>query len=124
MDGKKLENLLIYKQAIALSNMAWEVFEKLPQNIKFHIGNQFVDSVDSIGANIAEGFGRFHYKDSIRFYYIARGSLFEVKHWLSLLKKRKLIDDNVFLVFQNALEKEGIWINNFIKGIKSCSKES
>jgi hypothetical protein len=53
--------------------------------------DQFVDSVDSIVANIAEGFGRFHYRDNMRFYYYSRGSLLEAKHWIKLLYQRGLI---------------------------------
>ena len=50
------------------------------------IGKQLVRSADSIAANISEGFGRYHFKDSKRFYYISRGSLFETKTWLEKSK--------------------------------------
>jgi len=61
------------------------------------MGFQFVESADSIGANIAEGYGRFHYLDKIKFYYNARGSYKECRfHWLNLLQERKKIslDEN------------------------------
>lgn len=51
-------------------------------------GQQFVSSVDSIGANIAEGDGRYHYLEKIKFYYNARASLVESCHWNDLLKER------------------------------------
>ncbi|MBA4411197.1 MAG: four helix bundle protein [Bacteroidota bacterium] len=41
------------------------------------IGAQFIEAADSISANIAEGFGRYHKKDKIKFYYYSRGSTFE-----------------------------------------------
>ncbi|HRZ29314.1 MAG TPA: four helix bundle protein [Candidatus Paceibacterota bacterium] len=41
------------------------------------IGTQFITAIDSIGANIAEGCGRFHYLDKNKFMYNARGSLME-----------------------------------------------
>jgi len=50
-------------------------------------------SADSIGANIAEGYGRFYYLDKVRFYYNARGSLVENRHWLNVLLKRAILDD-------------------------------
>lgn len=54
---------------------------------------QLVNSADSIGANIAEGTGRGSAADNRRFAKIARGSLFEVKHWLRRAFKRNLLTD-------------------------------
>ncbi|HTX87847.1 MAG TPA: four helix bundle protein [Bacteroidales bacterium] len=118
MKGKNLEDLLIYKKAVDISSKAWVVYNRLPASVKNRTGIQFVNSIDSIGANIAEGFGRFHFRDSIRFYYIARGSLYESKHWLLLLLHRQLIDEDAYLDLIDCLDKECIWINSFIKGIK------
>ena len=55
------------------------------------IGDQWITSIDSVGSNIAEGYGRFHYLDKIKFYYNARGSLLESKHWLDRLYERRII---------------------------------
>lgn len=76
----------------------------LQTDLKFNIGNQVVRSIDSIGANIAEGYGRFHYKDSIKFYYNARGSLWESKHWIFLLYQRKLLNKEKYEKMINDLE--------------------
>ena len=118
MDTKSLGNLEIYKIAVELSLTAWEVYLKIPKQHQIHIGNQFLDAIDSIGANIAEGFGRYHYKDSVKFYYNARGSLFESKHWTYLLYKRELLDDVQYKFLLDTLEKEGVKLNNFINSIK------
>ncbi|WP_218134326.1 four helix bundle protein [Mucilaginibacter sp. P25] len=50
-------------------------------------------SSDSIGANIAEGFGRFHYKENKKFCYFGRGSVIETKGWLKKANTRSLISD-------------------------------
>lgn len=121
MYTNKLGNLEVYKKSVRLSGLAWIVYSKLPKQYQFTIGDQFLRAVDSIGANIAEGYGRFHYKDSIRFYYISRGSLFESKHWLYLLQQRDLITKETAELFMIKLEEAGVSINSFIKGIKSCS---
>jgi len=118
MEVKGLEDLEIYQRALELSNLAWEVYRKIPKVFLFHIGNQFLDAMDSIGANIAEGFGRFHYKDSLRFYYYSRGSLFESKHWVYLLRTRAIIDEGTAANLMNSLNKEGVKLNNFIQTIK------
>lgn len=86
-----LEKLEAYKLSRELSMLAWQVYESFDWRIKKTIGDQFITSVDSVGANIAEGYGRFHYLDKVKFYYNARGSLLESRHWLELLKERKLI---------------------------------
>jgi four helix bundle protein len=118
MDGKKLSDLEIYRIATDLSALAWQVYETMPYHLKFHIGSQFLDSVDSIGANIAEGFGRYHYRDSLKFYYNSRGSLNEAKHWVYLLKTRNLVELELYKTILQSLEIEGVKLNNFINSIK------
>src|SRR5688572_6209638 len=86
-----LENLEVYKLARELSKISWEVYESLGWQERKVIGDQFLRATDSVGANVAEGFGRFHYLDKVRFYYNARGSLFESLHWFKLLSERKLL---------------------------------
>ncbi len=118
MDGRKLGDLEIYKIAVELAGLAWQVFDILPYQYKFHIGAQFLDAIDSVGANIAEGFGRYHYKDSLKFYYYSRGSLHESKHWIYLLKTRNLVTPVLYEMILKSLRSEGVKLNNFINSIK------
>jgi four helix bundle protein len=120
----QLNDLEVYKRSLELSHMAWEVYCKLPKQFQYNIGSQFVRSIDSIGANIAEGFGRYHYLDSIKFYYVARGSLFESKHWLQILNERNLVEDSVFIKSTKELNILGVKLNNFINAIKSQKRTS
>ena len=78
------------------------------------MGSQWIRAIDSIGANIAEGYGRYHYKDKIKFYYNARGSLWEGKHWLLLLYKRMLISEEDFQKNLSILNAMGKQLNAFI----------
>jgi four helix bundle protein len=71
----KLGDLEVYRLSFGLSDLAWVIFEKMDWTVRKVIGDQFIRSYDSIGANIAEGYGRFHHKDKIKFYYNSRGSL-------------------------------------------------
>lgn len=118
-DYIKLGDLEIYRLAVELSDLAWDIYLTMDWQIKKIIGDQFVRAIDSIGANIAEGYGRFHYKDKIKFYYNSRGSLLESKHWTLLLSKRKLISrdeyDNLIIKLNNLHKK----LNKYIG---SCSK--
>jgi len=49
----------------------------LPPQERYDLVSQIRRSSKSVMANIAEGYGRYHYLDSLRFYYFARGSLDE-----------------------------------------------
>lgn len=84
----ELHDLEAYQVALFLSRDAWTLYEHFDWQINKLMGDQWIRSIDSIGANIAEGFGRFHFKDKIRFYYQARGSIMESKHWTELLFER------------------------------------
>ena len=66
------------------------------------VGKQIVKAADSISANIAEGYGRFHYKENKNFCYFSRGSIIETKGWLKKSKTRNLIDE---AKYQNLLQK-------------------
>ena len=79
------------------------------------IGVQFVDSSDSVGANISEGYGRGSFADRSRFAKISRGSLFETIHWTKKSKRRKLIKDKeskeIFDIIDVLLPKLSSYIN-------------
>ena len=114
-----LEDLEIYKIAQKISDIAWDVYEEIPQEFKFKTGQQFLTAADSIGANISEGYGRYHYKDSLRFYYIARGSLIETDWWTSRLIKRNLIDNKHKEEMLALITTERIKLNKFIASTAS-----
>ncbi|WP_456404729.1 four helix bundle protein [Hydrogenimonas sp.] len=114
MRQKSLGNLQVYQSALELSERAWEIYLDMPKEFRFEMGSQFLRSVDSIGANIAEGYGRYHYKVKIKFYYNARGSLWEAKHWLLLLHKRNFITDELFKTLLQKLTTTGKQLNGFI----------
>ncbi|MBL7047625.1 MAG: four helix bundle protein [Candidatus Marinimicrobia bacterium] len=62
------------------------ILPKLPVEEKYNLGSQIRDSGVSATANIAEGYGRFHYKEGIQFYRISRASIYELKdHLISCL---------------------------------------
>ncbi len=111
----KLGEVVPYKIAVNIGRQSWKIYEIMDRDIKRMIGEQFIRAVDSIAANIAEGYGRFHFMDRIKFYYNARGSLFEVKHWLLVLKERNVITLECFeqnLKEVNTLHRE---LNTYIK---------
>jgi four helix bundle protein len=111
----ELRNLEVYQLSRKLSKTAWEIFCRMDFMDKKHMGDQFLRSVDSVGANIAEGYGRFHYLDKVRFYYNSRASHYEAFiHWLELLSERGKISKEEFDSINETALKLQIKLNNFI----------
>jgi four helix bundle protein len=69
------EDLECYQLALRVLEEAYRVAKRLPPEEKFNLAYQMRKAAVSVVLNIAEGYGRYHYLDSLRFYYIARGSL-------------------------------------------------
>jgi four helix bundle protein len=88
------------------------------------IGKQLVRAIDSVGANISEGFGRFHYKENKNFCYYSRGSLYETKTWLTKARSRELITKEDFLFFDSEINKIGVKLNNYIKSIGKTTNDN
>ncbi len=87
-----LEKLEVYQLAESFSDEIWHIVEKWDSFKKDTIGKQLVRAADSISANIAEGYGRYFYKESKQFYFYSRGSIQETKAWLSKCKRRNITD--------------------------------
>jgi len=122
MSRTGFENLRVYQLAEKIADLAWEVvgtWDRLPQDT---IGKQLINSSDSIGANIAEGTGRGSSADNRRFAKIARGSLFEVKHWLRRAYRRKLLSQTEITSLQKLIEELTPKLSAYIKSIGNKEK--
>lgn len=92
----KLKDLIVYQKAVEFADIGWNEYKKWDFQTRKIIGDQFIRAADSVAANIAEGYGRFHYLEKVRFYYNARGSLFELQYWIEQLHKRVHINDLIY----------------------------
>ena len=101
----KLNDIDSYKIAFNLSNHIWELVIKWDRIGLDTVGKQFVRSVDSISANIAEGFGRYSKKDKIKFFRISFGSMYESLDWNEKALKRKLISKKEYDYIYSELQK-------------------
>lgn len=86
------QDLNIYKESKTLANSLWKKINAWDYLSKSTVGNQLIRSSDSISANIAEGFGRYHKKDKIKFFFNARASIYESIDWIEKIKDRNLIN--------------------------------
>lgn len=118
MDTKsylQLNNISAYKIAFHLSNYVWEIVLKWNIFAKDTVGKQFVRAIDSISANIAEGFGRYSKKDKINFYRYSFSSIKESFDWNEKSKIRKLLNEKEYNHIFEELNKLPKEINSLIK---------
>lgn len=91
MAKTNFEKLRVYQLAEKLADKIWEIVVKWDYFAKNTVGMQMVAAADGVGSNISEGTGRGSLQDNRRFIKIARGSLYETKHWLRRAYRRKLL---------------------------------
>ncbi len=117
MDKKylQLNSIECYKIAFNLANYVWNVVIKWDYFAKDTVGKQFVRAVDSVSANIAEGFGRFGKKDKINFYRYSYGSVKESLDWNEKSKIRNLLNKEQYSHIFQELDKLPKSIHQLIK---------
>lgn len=108
----KIESYMI---AFNLSNYVWKIVMEWDKFAQWTVGKQYVTAIDSISANIAEGFGRYHKKDKIKFYRYSTGSLQESLDWTRKAIIRKLITEEEKEYITTELQKLPKSINSLIK---------
>src|SRR5437588_1244894 len=91
MARSNFETLRVYQLSEDIADKIWSVVLKWHPFARDTVGRQVVRSSDSVGANIAEGVGRGSFQDNRRFVRMARGSLYETRHWLRRAFRRNLL---------------------------------
>ena len=112
-----LEDFEVYKSAMDIGELVWNTVSKWEYFAKKSLGDQITRSADSIGLNIAEGYGRFHYKENRQFCWYARGSLFETKAANQKAFNRGLISAEEYDAILNKLVFCHKLLNAYIKSI-------
>ncbi|MEO5910688.1 MAG: four helix bundle protein [Pelobium sp.] len=124
MSFNNLEDLEVYKRAFTLSATIWDDVSKWKNFFeKDTIGKQLVRAADSIDANIAEGYGRFHFKENKNFCYYSRGSLLETKGFIKKCKERGLMNPEKADQLLNELEQIHKMLNAYISYIGKSKQE-
>lgn len=112
------ENLEIWKRAVDLAETIYNLTLKyFPKNETFSLSDQIKRSVTSISANIAESYGRYHYKDRNNFLYFSRGSLTETRSHLLIAQRLFHIPEAVINPILEDIHIESIKLNNYINSI-------
>jgi four helix bundle protein len=117
------EDLRVLEEVEAIADTIWQRVADWEPFARRVVGEQLARAIDSIGANIAEAFGRFHYGEKLQFLYYARGSLFETKYWLNRALARKLIESNEAQDFASRLTHLARQLNAFANSLKAQRNE-
>ena len=124
MSFYNLEDLEVYQLAESFGDEIWMTVNEWEYFAKDTVGKQIVRSADSISANIAEGYGRYHYKENRNFCYFSRGSIIETKSWLKKSKTRQLLSEEQFDLLYEKLQTIHIKLNAYLKFIGKSGNKS
>jgi four helix bundle protein len=117
------EDLKILKSAEEIADSVWKRVVQWDDFAKDVVGKQMARSTDSIGANIAESFGRYNFGEKLQFLYYARGSLFETKYWLNRTQARGLMTSPEVQGYMDGLTALARQLNTFTSGLKTVRAE-
>jgi four helix bundle protein len=119
MEG--LNRLQVYQQAQELAVLVYQrVLPEMPSEEKYGLTSQIRRAAASIPANIAEGYGRYYYQESIRFCYLARGSLMELSSHIDLAVSQGFLSNET----QSLLKEKMALLLRLIHGYIKYLKES
>jgi four helix bundle protein len=111
-------DLEVWKKARILRNNITELVKCFPVEEKYRLSDQIIRCSRSVGNNIAEGHGRFHYADAAKFFVNARGSAAETIDHLFIAMDNNIIDEKVFNSFKADCEECMKMINGYINFLR------
>ena len=118
-DYKKLE---IYSQAKKVTKEIYKVTANFPPSELYGITSQLRRAAVSIGANIAEGCGKYGDKDFLRYLHISIGSLREVHYELELAYELDYIKKEEYTMLDEEIDKLGAMLYLFTKRVENKPK--
>ncbi len=113
-----LEDVRVLKSVEQIADAIYKVTSQWDEFAKDVVGKPISRAADSIGANIAESFGRYHFGEKIQFLYYARGSVFETKYWLTRASARDLMSSADTQSYVTRLTVVARQLNLYISSLK------
>ena len=121
MEG--LNRLQLYEVAQDLAKFIYRnVLNQLPDEEKWGLTSQMRRAAASIPANIAEGYGRYYYQETIRFCYLARGSMMELGSHFELAADQGYLSDEIISIFEKKSESTLKLIHGHISYLKHSKR--
>jgi len=117
------EDLDVWKNCREVRRLAAVIAREFPSAEKYRLRDQLLRSARSITANIAEGYGRYHYQENLQFCRQARGSLYETLDHLITAHDESLISSEVLAEFRNLFEQAVAVLNGYINYLARRASE-
>jgi four helix bundle protein len=112
------EDLQVYEAARAFRKQIYKAAKSLPDSEKYNLNLQMRRAAVSLTNNIAEGHGRFHYTDNVRFVLISRGSLEELSDDLNVCEDEAYLALNQLVILRAEAESLMRQINGYIRYLR------
>ena len=120
MTDQSFETLKVWQKAHQLMlDIHQKLIPLLPKEEKYGLADQIRRSSKSVGANIAEGAGRFYFMDNVRFCYMARGSLDETLNHLLVSKDLGFCKNELYEILRAQTEEIRRLLNGYITWLKT-----
>ncbi|MDO8620391.1 MAG: four helix bundle protein [bacterium] len=116
---REFTDLLAWQEAHTLVLLVYSATKIFPKDELFGLTNQMRRASVSITSNIAEGFGRQSYKEKVQFFYIAHGSLTELKNQLFIARDLTYISLAEFAKIEGQLARAHRLLQGLLKKSKS-----
>ncbi|MEC9493245.1 four helix bundle protein [Flexistipes sp.] len=117
--GRSWKDLIVWQKSHEFVLYIYGLLEEFPKEEKYGLVAQIERASISIPTNIVEGRSKSSNKEFLKFLYISRDSLEEVKYLLILSRDLNYISKEIYLKLEEKLSKIGMLLNNLIKSIDS-----
>lgn len=116
---QEFTDLQTWQTGHALVLAVYALTKKFPKEEVFGLVSQMRRAAVSITSNIAEGFGRHGYREKVQFYYLAHGSLTELKNQVLIARDVKYISDSDFRALKEHVNNTQKLLQGLLKKSKS-----
>jgi four helix bundle protein len=120
---RTFEDLDVWQMGRDLTLKIYEFTSHFPKEEVYGMTSQTKRAALSVPANVAEGFGRFHFMDKAKFYLNARGSLYELKSHLLVAKDLGFMRDDMSDSIFQEIDKLSLKLNNLINKTRRMKEE-
>lgn len=121
---RDFKDLLVWRLAGELRLRVYDTEKKFPPEERYALKSQLRRAVQSIGANIAEGFGRYSYRENIQYCRQARGSAFEVRDHLVTAVGAEFVSKDEYIEADTLAQRVMQALNGYIRSTSRRLTES
>ena len=108
-------DLDVWKKGRELRKEIWALCKKFSSEERFRLSDQMIRASRSITANVAEGYGRFHYQENIQFCRQSRGSAYEMIDHITVAVDCEYVNNEQEQYYINKVEEIIKLLNGYIK---------